>query len=142
MTTLQTRSRRALSFTVPGDPRPKVTHGRFPSKDSKQYEGEVWLAARRAKHSPWPPGSAFATMFDGPVELTVRFYLRMPKKPKDDLPIVRPDLKNLIANVEDALTLAGVWKDDSQVVAYGVGTGKYYADTPAGPRAEIEVRPY
>ena len=128
-----------LAFTVDGDPRSKVTHGRFKGKHSQRYEQWVRFFAHEAMRKK------HLKPFSGPLELTVRLFLKRPKKPKDpNHPVTRPDLKNLVANIEDALDLADVFDDDAQIVRYGHGTGKYYCQDPApegrGPRVEIEVR--
>lgn len=55
----------------------------------------------------------------GPVDLTITFHLpapiRMPPARKG-YPCVMPDLSKLMRSTEDALTSAGVWHDDGQVV--------------------------
>jgi len=57
------------------------------------------------------------------------------------VPTVKPDIKNMIASVEDALNEI-FWLDDNQVVQYiavdGLPTGKYYSQQP---RIEIAVVP-
>lgn len=66
---------------------------------------------------------------DGPVKLWVRFYLPRPTGHfgsgrnsgmlKDSAPLfpaVTPDLDKILRSAMDALTAAGVWRDDSRVV--------------------------
>ena len=54
----------------------------------------------------------------GPLRLEVEFYLPRPQARKnDDYVAVKPDLDNLLKSTMDALTNAGVWRDDSQVAA-------------------------
>ena len=63
--------------------------------------------------------------FTGPVILELRFRLPRPKGHvkkdgtlrlgKPELPISSPDLSKLVRAVEDSLTGAGVWTDDSLV---------------------------
>lgn len=97
---------------------------------------------------------------EGPVELTALFTFRRPKSHygtgrnshvlKEDMP-ARPcgraqgDLSHLIRAVEDSLTDAGAWGDDSQVSQYGAMTGKYWADDAPAildvPGAVITIRP-
>lgn len=53
-------------------------------------------------------------------------------------PTTKPDLDNVIKGIKDALN--GVWyKDDSQVVEYGL-VGKWYAEEPhVYVRLDVEV---
>ena len=77
---------------------------------------------------------AFAYALDapltGPIHVEVRFYLRRPasvSQRRRPLPTVKPDLDKLARSTLDALKSAGVYGDDSQVVAFTVS--KFYADT-------------
>jgi Holliday junction resolvase RusA-like endonuclease len=82
-------------------------------------------------------------LWETPVILTVRVFRRPPsgmskKKTAAALagrivPTTKPDLKNYIAGIEDALE-GIVYVNDSQIYRYGEMTGKYYSDTP---RVEI-----
>ena len=86
--------------------------------------------------------------------LTARFFLprpqwcdamvgrgkeRVPKYPPGALRHrAKPDLDNLLKSLKDAMT--GIaWKDDSQVVEYGSGTGKFYHENGGEPRVEIMI---
>ncbi len=74
-----------------------------------------------------------------PVRFTAHFGMRLPKKPKDKAyPIVRPDLDNLLKPFLDACN-GILWKDDSQVVQYGEGTGKYYILNGNNPYIMIKM---
>ena len=78
------------------------------------------------------------------ITLTVKAYVSIPKsfsKKKRELalsgelrPVTKPDLKNIIAGVEDALEKV-LYENDSQVVEYGA-SGKWYGDPP---RVEVEL---
>lgn len=62
-----------------------------------------------------------AMPIDGPVR--VRMVFTMPKpssapKRKRTYPCKMPDLSKLARSTEDALTEAGIWKDDARVVEY------------------------
>jgi len=72
------------------------------------WKGQVMLAAGLYR-------GQFTT---GPLRLEVEFYLPRPQARKnDDYVAVKPDLDNLLKSTMDALTNAGVWRDDSQVAA-------------------------
>lgn len=76
----------------------------------------------------------------GPVELQVVFYLERPSsitKRKRPYPIVPPDLDKLCRGVADALSDAGVWDDDSQVVRI-VACKLYAADREPGAFVQIK----
>lgn len=84
--------------------------------------------ARRGHDCPW----------DGPLLLHCVFYLPRPKTVKRDTAHVKPDLSKLVRAVEDSLTEASVWVDDSRVVAL-VATKRYACELfPVG--VQIEVR--
>lgn len=81
--------------------------------------------------------------------LRVRMVFTMPKpssapKRRKVVPCRMPDLSKLVRSTEDALTDAGIWKDDARVVEYA-RIAKVYPnedlealDAP-GVRIEIEV---
>jgi Holliday junction resolvase RusA-like endonuclease len=77
----------------------------------------------------------------GPVRLTVRFSLPMPKGMKITgaaAPHVKkPDADNLLKAVMDSLTAVCVWKDDAQV--FETLAGKYYTGEKTGAQIIIEV---
>lgn len=134
-----------IKFTIYGEPvaqgRPRTAviagHARVydpvKSRNYKQIIREEVLKQRPAR------------LIEGPVSLTVRAYKLIPKsfsKAKraaalagELRPVTKPDLKNILAGVEDALNQV-IWGDDSQVVDFG-GSGKWYSDVP---RVEVEIR--
>lgn len=64
---------------------------------------------------------AGARPLEGPLVASMVFTVRKPKsapKTKTTYPAKQPDLSKLVRAAEDALTDAGVWKDDGQVVFY------------------------
>lgn len=65
---------------------------------------------------------------DAAIVVLYTFYLKLPKTVKRREPNVRPDLDKLERAIGDALTDAGVWVDDGQVVVSH--TAKEYADFP------------
>lgn len=82
--------------------------------------------------------------FDGPLTLEVEFQLRRPgslsKRRLAQGPCRMPDLSKLIRSTEDALTTAGVWRDDGRVVE--ILAQKVYAEDGQPCGARIVVRPF
>ena len=139
-----------LTFTVLGEPIPKgstkafyvpklkraiVTHD---NPRTRTWAQQVLEAAVAAYGNAAP--------LDGPVVLTLRFYLPKPKSaPKRVVDQVKkPDLDKLVRALKDGLTRAGVYHDDAQVVAT-VATKQFAAGVydPLGekgvPRAVVIV---
>lgn len=88
--------------------------------------------------------------FSGPVELRLGFDLPRPvghfgtgrnagrvKPNAPAWPTVAPDLDKLVRCVGDALTDAGLWRDDAQVVS--IVAAKRYVNPPATPGVLISV---
>ena len=78
------------------------------------YEGSKLKAARNlfllalAEHRPEEP-------LEGPVALTVEWRFGTKSHREGSYRITRPDLDNLEKLLKDCMTMAGFWKDDSQV---------------------------
>lgn len=119
-----------LNFFVPGRPSPQgskksVGGGRFieASKYLPAWRKAVTeFAIYAATENAWEP-------LEGPVTLEVVFYIERPStitRNKRPHPIVPPDIDKLVRGVSDALSDAGVWGDDSQVVK--LVAFKRYAD--------------
>lgn len=78
----------------------------------------------------------------GPLSLRVKLVYPYRKSEKKSLVKAgveiphdrRPDYGNLLKGLEDALTVAGVWQDDSQLCKYHDPMGKFW-----GPRPYWEV---
>lgn len=128
-----------LNIWVPGVPIPqgsktaRVMGGRavmFEINDHKlrPWRKAVALAARAA----WAGREPIA----GPVELRLTFFLPRGKTVRRALPTTKPDLVKLARAVEDSLTDAQVWADDSLVVDEHLH--KRYAEE-AGPGVRIRV---
>lgn len=141
--------RGTVAFTVYGTPigkgMPVVTKTHtFKPKATRDWETSI--AGQAFQYRPDVP-------FNEPLLLGVLVYRPMPKYitkyPKkvaaalayEILPAKKPDIKNLVASVEDALE--GVFYiNDSSIIGYinvnGLPTGKYYSEVP---RIEIVIVP-
>ena len=123
-----------LTLRADGTPRPQgskkafVVKGRAVMIDDNKPELKAWRqSVERAAR-----GAMTVTEFDGPVlgslAVAVEFHMPRPKSVKRDLPSVAPDLDKLQRAVFDALTIAGVWKDDGQITT--ISARKIYGPTP------------
>lgn len=95
-----------------------------------------WRAAVRAAAEAKIEDAGWE-MQDKPCRVCLGFTLPRPKRPRWGVPAVKPDLDKLTRAVFDALTDAGVWKDDSRVVSMEVT--KRYADDVEGAAAGVAV---
>ncbi len=134
-----------LSFTVHGTPQPAG------SKRAFFRAGRSIVVDANKKSRPWKDQVAQVAgdfmagraILQGPIEMTLRFYVHRPKghlgasggvRPSAPrFPDVRPDALKLARGVEDALS-GVVYRDDSQIVIERLE--KHY-----GPeRVEIEIK--
>ncbi len=134
-----------IQFTVYGEPkaqgrpRASITIGRalmYDPKPSRDFKRDIKAVAQA--HVP-------DQLITGPLVMEVKIYRPIPKsfskKKREQAltgklrPTTRPDLKNYIAGVEDALEKV-IYENDSQIIEYG-DTGKWYGDPP---RIEISIR--
>lgn len=104
----------AVQFRVEGVPAPQGSksqsrngHMYEANKRLKPWRNKVTAAARLAHHAP---------PIDAPVEVIAKFYLPRPKRPKFDQPATPADLDKYQRAIGDALTQAGVVKDDARIV--------------------------
>lgn len=128
-----------LTCVIPGVPVPQgsirsLGAGR-PSVHSnaailKPWRATVIAALREAM------GDTSAYPMEGPVRVTAVFFMPRPKSaPKSRFrPDRKPDLDKLCRAVHDALTQAGVVRDDSQIVT--LIAEKYYTNVP---QAELTI---
>lgn len=72
-----------------------------------------------------------------PVSVRITFFMPRPKTVKRHMPTVPPDIDKLCRAVLDALTDAGVWVDDSQVVDLGA-TKIYTSGIHIGAHITVE----
>jgi Holliday junction resolvase RusA-like endonuclease len=137
-----------LAFTVFGVAQPKgnmraihVKGMKFPIVTDSNRSAKSWaqLVAHGASDAlaALPPKER--VVLDGPVRLTVAFYLPRPKKFKRGVPaahLTAPDWDKLARSVSDALSRV-LYDDDKQIVEAVVG--KFYAEHDAPPRVDITV---
>lgn len=119
------------------------------SKRVSPWREDVKVAAEREigrleDPSDWVP-------LDCPLVMVVVFTLPAPKslpKRRASYPAKIPDLSKLVRSTEDALTSAGLWRDDALVVdcraikTYPQGTMGAHPDALNRPGAVIQVFPY
>lgn len=140
-----------VAFHVSGDPAPKGSARAFVNPNT----GRAIITNASKKTKPWESviaGTAREKMvglerFTEAVVFGVCFYLKRPKAHRDaryalkrSAPtshISRPDLDKLVRTVADALTVAGVWTDDSVVAE--IVARKRYSDFDTG--ATVLVAP-
>ena len=135
---------RTISFFVPLVPEGKKQQAlgklhMYKPKATRINEAVIIMHA--GEHAPAAP-------LEGPIRLTGRFLFTVPKswsKKKREAalngkvrPVGKPDLSNCEKQLEDALTKAGIWCDDSQVVERGAGGGKFYSER-AGIFVKVEA---
>lgn len=117
-------------------------------KKKAQVSNEETIKAFLALHKP-------TTQIVGAVMLGVKVFLPVQKNAPNWFngtnkefhtaalkhivrPITKPDMDNFLKQIQDCMTQMAVWRDDSLVVGYLSGTGKYYTD--GEPRWEIEIQ--
>ena len=102
---------------VPGTPRPQgskrhVGNGRMieANPHHKGWRDEIIISAKAAM------GVQELVKFEGPLKIDMLFELPKGSTVKRYSPAVKPDLDKLARTVFDALELAGVVSNDSQIV--------------------------
>jgi Holliday junction resolvase RusA-like endonuclease len=133
-----------ISFVVYGTAVPKGSARAFLPKG---WTRPIVTATNNAEMKPWSDSIVIAARealagarpLEGPVELMLRFFMPRPKSaPKRVVaPATRPDLDKLTRCVKDALTRAGLYRDDGQVVRAAVE--KCFAGGAADPDGERGV---
>lgn len=114
---------------------------------SKRHIGNGRMIESSKKVGPWRKAVAeeFAHIsepMEGPIIIMVAFLLDKKSSVKRLWPTVPPDLDKLERGLLDALTLAGVWNDDAQVVSV-ISSKMYRGALPEGaligifPAAEV-----
>jgi Holliday junction resolvase RusA-like endonuclease len=145
-------------FAVLGTPAPQGSKKAFAIKKGGKYTGRVAVVEQQKDRvNSWRGSVEHAARLAAlphfgagvPVELKIAFYLKRPaahygtgrnagllKASAPRRPAAMPDQSKLIRSTEDAITDAGVWADDGQVVDHVVG--KFWADAHP-PGAEITI---
>lgn len=116
-----------------------VVHGVPAPQGSKRHVGGGVMVESSKKVKPWREAVKWAVLSRpedaktlgilGPVRVSVTFFLQRPgghygtgrnagvlKASAPEYPAVKPDLDKIVRSTLDALTDAGVYRDDSQVV--------------------------
>jgi Holliday junction resolvase RusA-like endonuclease len=142
---------------VAGVPAPQGSKSFKGTFKDKQGRTRARMVESSAKVAPWRSAVTYAVIaakgdlyFDCAVRLSLEFV--MPRTKAMDAPrrkpkptphhISTPDLSKLIRCTEDAITDAGLWRDDSRVNEFGA-VAKRYAEPgePTGCLIIIEALP-
>ncbi len=117
------------------------------SKHVKPWREAVKTAALDARLIEDWPAKIFIPTIDGPVSVRMVFTVRKPAsapKRRRTWPDRMPDLSKLIRSTEDALTDAGIWRDDARVVAYSRAAKVFPGEDPEAldsPGVRITITP-
>lgn len=125
-------SAEGISFVVYGLPGPQGSK----SYKGQSKKGRAILVESSAKVKPWRECVHFTALaaragmppLDAPLRLHMVFTLPKPASAPKRLqswPMKMPDLSKLARSTEDALTTAGIWRDDARVVEYGLLAKRY-----------------
>lgn len=143
-------------------PLPDITitvHGQPAPQGSKRHMGNGVMVEMSKKVKPWRQDVKAAALdttaaladwrpLDGPLAVSIVFTVRTRPASRPTWwpqglrwsrefmwrPGSTPDLSKLLRSTEDALTDAGVWRDDARVVEYR-HLAKHYTDDPSTPDA-------
>lgn len=137
-----------ITFRAYGTPKPqgskKIVHmgGKArmidASKGLAEWRNNVIFFAVQARGDDFLP-------LEGPVQVHIMFYMPRPKKYQTKKWLffqrihhtIAPDIDKILRSTFDGITLAGIWKDDSQVAQ--VFAQKIYSDDAHTPGALITI---
>lgn len=134
-----------LTTFVAGQPAPQGSKRGFATKT-----GKVAMVESSKALKPWRESVRAALLdeagrpratFDGPVIVELQFVMRRPvSTPKRRTPpaVKKPDLDKLVRAVLDAVSSAGVWRDDSHVTQ--LSAMKRIAEIGETAGCEITIR--
>lgn len=113
-----------IEFFVPGDPAPQGSKNTAAQKRNGKYTGKVSVYESSKALKPWREMVTWYARckkqpapLDGPLSLTVDFYLSKPATTKyPDYPLGTPDTDKLLRAIGDALTQAGLVVDDARFI--------------------------
>lgn len=122
-----------------------------PWREGVHWAAREWIAAWKPTIDLRPFALNYAQWVPLDCPLLVRMVFTMPKplsapKTRRTWPMRTPDLSKLLRSTEDALTTAGLWRDDARVVEYARAAKVYPLEDPEaleapGVRIVIEVVP-
>lgn len=123
-----------IDFQIPFEGKPKG-RPRF-TKSGRVYTPEDTLLFERAVRIYCQ--KIFPAPLQGPIFVRLVFVLKKPKRPKNALPVVKPDLDNLAKAILDGLNQVA-WVDDSQIVKLHLE--KVYGEKPFISVQMLKVEP-
>lgn len=97
-----------------------------PWRDDVKAAADRFIESQRVRGQTWVP-------LDAPLVLRMVFTVPKPAsapKRRRTWPATMPDLSKLIRSTEDALTAAGIWRDDARVVEYARAAKVYPGEDP------------
>jgi len=116
-----------MQLTFPIEPvpkgRPKFTRSGhcYTPKKTREFEDAIAHVTKAQNRD--------GIVMQGPLSVSISFFLTRPKSVVRDDPWKKPDLDNLAKSVIDGVTQAGtVWNDDAQICELSLR--KKYSDTP------------
>jgi Holliday junction resolvase RusA-like endonuclease len=129
---------RRVSFDVAGDPVPKA-RPRVVRKGGRTWSYTPKRVTKWEKKVREEAEKYFSEPIDGPVALTIGFYLSRPKsRKKENYVPVTPDLDNLEKAILDGLNEVA-YEDDKLVVVKS--SAKFYVRYGQKPHVNITVTP-
>ena len=142
-----------LRIYIPGLPAPQGSKRAIPNRST----GRVSLVESSARVKPWREDVRAAALdaysgpaLTGPLYVEITFWIPRPRghygtgrnadtlRPSaPEYPAGKPDVDKLARAILDALTSAGTWRDDSQVVS--LSAAKVYATRDHRPGCRIDI---
>jgi Holliday junction resolvase RusA-like endonuclease len=145
------------TIRVLGTPAPQGSKRAYALRRNGIPTGQTVVVEQSARVKPWRQAvidaAGDAEQLEGPVQLSVVFFIARPRghygtgrnagKVRKSAPVQpagKPDLDKLVRATMDALTAAGWWRDDCQVVT--LTAAKFYTSGETLPGASIQVTGY